>query len=140
MMFYLDYNQLALDTWASSMRSFWLLSVCIFGLLLGRKYQLISVRIALTQVISASYLTCTVLNHRYVILGNIMNIRIDVVDVLLDWQTRVGTIFILFILPTLVIGGGSVAVALLLLNLDDAQVQHWYLYLVRDLDEFLLVA
>jgi len=69
-----------------------------------------------------------------------MNIRIDVVDVLLDWQTRVGTIFILFILPTLVIGGGSVAVALLLLNLDDAQVQHWYLYLVRDLDEFLLVA
>ena len=71
-----------------SFRGFWVrdlldddLFVHIAGLLL-RKYQVVSVHVAAVKVISICQLA--VLDHRYVILSNVVDICVDFVDVLLN--------------------------------------------------------
>ena len=66
-----------------------------------------------------------------------MNIWVHVIDILL-WLVRFLLVAIV-ILPTLIIRSGGIIVAILLLNLDDAQVQHRYLYLVGYLNELLFI-
>ena len=66
-----------------------------------------------------------------------MNIWVHVIDILL-WLVRFLLVAIV-VLPALIIRSGGIIVAILLLNLDDAQVQHRYLYLVRYLNELLFV-